>query len=73
MSATSSAINITPGSATQLALTTAPSASVQSGIDFPIQPVVQLRDQSGNNVSQNGTPVNVVIATGGGRWVGPCR
>jgi hypothetical protein len=63
---TSANINITPGPATQLAITTAPSSSVQSGVAFPTQPVVQLRDQSGNNVSQNNVSVNVGIASGGG-------
>ena len=66
VSATSSAINLTAGAATQLGLTTQPSSSVQSGVVFPTQPVVQLKDQSGNNVSQSNVSVDVAIATGGG-------
>ncbi|HSR91626.1 MAG TPA: invasin domain 3-containing protein, partial [Gemmatimonadales bacterium] len=66
VSATSSAINLTAGAATQLVLTTQPSSTVQSGVVFPTQPVVQLKDQSGNNVSQNNVSVDAAIATGGG-------
>src|SRR5947209_10312717 len=54
------------GAATQLALTTPPSSTVQSGIAFPQQPVLQLQDAAGNPVSQSGTSVTVAIATGGG-------
>ena len=66
VSATSAAITLTAGAATQLALTTQPSSSVQSGVVFPTQPVVQLKDQSGNNVSQNNVSVDAAIASGGG-------
>src|SRR2546425_985190 len=41
--------------------TTVPSAAL-----FPSQPVVQLRDGSGNPVSQAGVVVTAAIATGGG-------
>jgi hypothetical protein len=61
----SNAINITAGSATQLTITTQPSASAQSGQVFPQQPRVQLRDASGNPVSQAGVNVTAVIASGG--------
>jgi len=56
----------TAGTATQLAVTTQPSTSVQNTLVFGIQPVVQLRDVNGNNVSQAGVGVTVTIATGGG-------
>ncbi|MEO8201940.1 MAG: Ig-like domain-containing protein [Gemmatimonadota bacterium] len=64
--ATSSTINLTAGAATRLALTTQPSSSAQSGVAFPQQPVVQLEDAAGNNVSQSGVVVTALIATGGG-------
>ncbi len=65
-SVTSSTITVTAGSATQLAITIQPSSSAQSGIAFGQQPVLQLRDVSGNNVSQNGVVVTAAIASGGG-------
>ena len=63
---TSSAVNITPGAATQLTITTQPSASAASGVAFAQQPVLQLRDAAGNAVSVAGYTVTAVIATGGG-------
>ncbi len=52
--AASGAFNITPGGATQLTLTTQPSANAQGGVAFPQQPVAQLRDAQGNAVTQPG-------------------
>src|SRR5207302_4201176 len=63
---TSGTITITAGAATQLALTTQPSSSAQSGVAFAQQPVIQVRDASGNAVSQSGVTVSAAIATGGG-------
>src|SRR5438094_3896631 len=54
------------GAATQLTLTTQPSATAQSGVAFAQQPVVQLRDGDGNAVNQAGVTVTAAIATGGG-------
>src|SRR5205807_654365 len=54
--ATSGTITITAGTATQLTVTTQPSATAQSGVAFAQQPVVQLRDASGNAVSQAHVP-----------------
>src|SRR5207247_232490 len=54
------------GAATQVTLTTQPSATAQSGVAFAQQPVVQLRDGAGNPVSQAGVTVTAAIATGGG-------
>src|SRR5213076_1754545 len=65
-SATSATITITAGTATQLSITTQPSTTAQSGVAFAQQPVVQLRDASGNPVSQAGVTVTAAIATGGG-------
>ncbi len=67
---TSNAVLLVAGAATQLALTTAPSSSAQSGVAFATQPVVQLRDQSGNNVSTAGVTVTASFATGSGTLVG---
>src|SRR5207253_1010586 len=63
---TSTAITITAGAATQLTVTTQPSATAQSGVLFAQQPVIQLRDVSGNLVSQAGVTVTAAIATGSG-------
>src|SRR5437016_8004464 len=63
-SATSAAFNITAGTATQLTISTPPPATAQSGVAFTPQPVLQLRDANGNVVSQAGTTVTAVIATG---------
>ncbi len=54
------------GAATQLAVTTQPSTSVQNTVVFGTQPVVQLRDANNNNVSQANVGVTATIATGGG-------
>src|SRR5207244_2784261 len=64
--ATSSAITLGAGSATQLSTTTEPSATAQSGVPFAQQPVLQLRDGVGNAVSQAGVTVTAAIASGGG-------
>src|SRR2546422_528703 len=44
VSVTSGPVSVTAGTATQLTLTTQPSATAQSGVAFAQQPVVQLRD-----------------------------
>ena len=64
--ATSNTINITAGAATQLAITTQPSSTTESGVAFGTQPAVQLQDASGNPVSQAGVTVTAAIASGGG-------
>ncbi len=56
----------TAGAATQVVLTTQPSATAANGAVFGTQPVAQLRDVHGNNVSQAAVPVTVSIASGGG-------
>ncbi|MGH7567794.1 MAG: Ig-like domain-containing protein [Gemmatimonadales bacterium] len=63
---TTTAITLNPGPAAKLALPTQPSTSVQNAIAFPQQPVVQLQDAAGNNVSLAGVAVTPAIATGGG-------
>jgi len=64
--AESGPIALGAGTATQLAITTQPSASAQSGVPFGQQPVIQLRDGNGNNVAQGGIIVTAAIASGGG-------
>jgi hypothetical protein len=64
--ATSDAISVTPGAPTQLSITTQPSSSAQAGVEFARQPVIQLRDASGNAVSQANVTIAVAIASGDG-------
>src|SRR5213076_2861714 len=64
--AVSGTITVGAGAATQVTLTTEPSATAQSGVAFAQQPVVQLRDGAGNPVSESGITVTAAIATGGG-------
>ncbi len=63
---TSSTIVLSAGVAAQLAVATQPSDTAQSGIAFPRQPAIQVRDAAGNNVSTAGRTVTASIATGGG-------
>src|SRR4029077_12320338 len=69
-SATSTTITITAGAASQVSITTQPSSSAQSGVSFGQQPVLQLRDASGNAVSQTGVTVTAAIVTGAGTLSG---
>ncbi len=64
--ANSGTVTITPSAPTQLAILTQPSTSAPSGSAFLQQPVVQLRDASGNAVSQGGVTVTAAIASGSG-------
>lgn len=63
---TSENITVTAGSATQLTITTQPAPSVASGAVMAPQPVLQLRDASGNPVAQGGVIVSAAIASGAG-------
>jgi adhesin/invasin len=63
---TSAPITLTAGVASQLAIATQPSASAQNGVAFARQPVIQLRDASGNDAAESGVVVAASIATGGG-------
>jgi uncharacterized protein YjdB len=67
---TSSAIAITAGAATALSVTTQPSATAQSGQAFASQPVIQLRDQSGNAVSQSGVAIAASVNGAGASLIG---
>lgn len=55
---------LTAGPATQLALATAPSATVQNGAVLAVQPIVQLRDAFGNNATQVGVVVVASVVSG---------
>jgi adhesin/invasin len=67
---TSNPITVVAGAATKLGIATPPSASVQSGVQFPQQPVIQLQDGSGNPVAGAGIMVNAVLQGGGGAVLG---
>src|SRR2546425_580879 len=64
-SVSSGAITLSAGAATQLTLTTPPSATAQSGVALAQQPVVQLQDASGNPVSQSGVLVTATVTPAG--------
>ena len=61
---TSTAITLSAGAATALAITTEPSAAVLNDVAFPQQPALQLQDGAGNPVSQSGVVVTAALATG---------
>jgi hypothetical protein len=63
-SATSSGFTVNPGPATHLSITVEPSATAPSGVTFPAQPVIQLRDALGNAVSQQNVAVSVTASGG---------
>jgi adhesin/invasin len=54
------------GPASRLAIVTQPSGTVTSGVAFPQQPVIELRDAAGNAVPQPDVRVTAAIASGGG-------
>ncbi len=49
-----------------LALATQPSTAAQSGVAFAVQPIVQLKDADGNDLSESGVEVTVALASGTG-------
>jgi hypothetical protein len=64
--ATSTPITLAAGAAAQLAITTQPPSSAQSGVVFSQHPVVQLQDAQGNPVAQAGVAVTAALASGSG-------
>ncbi len=64
-SATSSSFNITPAAATQLAFTTQPVGGTAGGA-LTQQPVVEVRDASGNVVTTSTDAVTLSVASGTG-------
>lgn len=67
---TSGTIVLSPPVPTQLSVTTQPSASVQSGVAFPVQPVIQLLDAGLNPVPQAGVVITAAVFSGGGALQG---
>jgi sugar lactone lactonase YvrE len=63
---TSSNIDVLFGAATQLTITTPPSATAASGEVLAPQPAIQLRDATGNAVPQSGVTITAAIFSGGG-------
>ncbi|MDQ1385132.1 MAG: trimeric autotransporter adhesin, partial [Actinomycetota bacterium] len=68
--ATSTGITVSVGAATQLGFTTQPSATATGGTDFPVQPVVTIRDAGGNTVTGDTTGVTLTITTPAGALLG---
>ena len=64
--ATTSAISVTAGPATKLAISTPPSSSASSGVPLAVQPVVQVQDAGGNPSPTQGVTVTATVATGTG-------
>ncbi len=67
-SATSASVSITAGTATQLAISTQPAGAV-SGVNFTTQPVIAIRDVSGNQTTSTAS-VTAAIASGSGTLSG---
>ncbi len=63
--AVSTAIAVTAGVATQLVITTQPSATVASGAPLAQQPVVKVEDAAGNVVTTDVSTVTAKITAGG--------
>jgi hypothetical protein len=53
-----------------IGIITQPSSAAQSGVGFPQQPVVEVRDANGNPVLAAGTNITAAIASGGGTLTG---
>ncbi|MGH8938645.1 MAG: Ig-like domain-containing protein, partial [Actinomycetes bacterium] len=56
----------TAGTPSALAIRTQPSGNAAVGVPFARQPVIQLRDASGNDVAESGVSVTASISAGGG-------
>ncbi|NBO65156.1 MAG: hypothetical protein EBU88_10015, partial [Acidobacteria bacterium] len=60
---------LTPGAATQLAITTQPTGGA-SGTNLNNQPVITIRDAQGNTVTNSTLPVSVTVSAGTGGTLG---
>jgi hypothetical protein len=58
------------GAPAALAIRTQPSAAATVGVPFGQQPVIQLKDASGNDVAQGGVAVIAALASGNGQLAG---
>jgi hypothetical protein len=56
----------TDGTTPTLSMKTQPSSAAQSGVPFAVQPVIQLKDGSGQDKAQSGLAVTAEIASGSG-------
>jgi hypothetical protein len=56
----------TDGTTPTLAITTPPSPTAQSGVAFAAQPVIQLKDGSGADLTQSGVAVTAALGSGTG-------
>ena len=65
LTATSSAINVSPATASKLAIIAQPSSSASAGTPFVAQPQVSVSDPYGNIVSSDGTTVTAAETSGG--------
>jgi trimeric autotransporter adhesin len=72
-SAVSSNVNVTTGIATQLVVTTQPSAVDASGAVLAQVPVVKVEDSAGNVVATDGSTVTAKITSGGVSVTAPTR
>jgi hypothetical protein len=57
-------ITLSSGAAAALAMVTQPSAAAQSGVPLAVQPAVELRDATGNDVNSAGVAITASIASG---------
>lgn len=60
----------TAGAPASLFIRTQPSATARNGVPLNRQPVIQLRDSRGNDVSQSGVQITAAIGSGGGELGG---
>lgn len=60
---TSRTITLAPGNDVALAIQVEPSSSARSGVNFAVQPKVELRDSGGNLVTDDGVSVSAVLET----------
>jgi adhesin/invasin len=58
------------GAASALGITTQPSGNAQVGIPFARQPVIQVRDATGNPVAAPGVTVTAAVGNGAGALIG---
>ena len=67
-SVTTSAITLTPGAATKLAVTT-PAAGAANTVAFTTQPVIAVQDSGGNTVTTSSAAVTLALTSGTGTLV----
>ena len=62
----SGTITLTAGAANRLIITTQPSATIASGVAFPVQPALAIVDSAGNPVNLVGAIITAAVGSGGG-------